>query len=268
MEAVEAATGLSKIKTGEERGGSVKEVTIEGRQPLLEALRSGRKIKIIYIAEGTSGESLGEIKKLAGERNVPVKYLSRIELGKLAVTGAEQGVVALGAPKSYLEVEDMLAIAEEKGEDPFLLALDQLQDPQNFGSIIRTAEAAGVHGIIIPKNRAVSVTPAVEKVAAGALEYVAVAQANIATSLDLLKNRGCWVVGTDAGADTDAFAGNLTGPVVLVIGSEGQGLRRLVREKCDLMVRLPMLGRVNSLNAANAAAILMYEILRQRREKV
>lgn len=246
----------------------MKEVTIEGRQPLLEALRSGRKIKTIYIAEGTSGDSLGEIKRLAGKRKITVKYLSRIELEKLAVTGSEQGVVALGAPKEYVAVEDMLAIAEKKGEPPFLLALDQLQDPQNFGSIIRTAEAVGVHGIIIPKNRAVSVTPAVEKVAAGAIEYVSVAQANIATSLDLLKTQGCWVVGTDAGADQEAFKANLMGPIVLVIGSEGQGLRRLVKEKCDLMVKLPMLGRVNSLNAANAASILMYEILRQRREKV
>lgn len=246
----------------------MKEVTIEGRQPVLEALRSGRKIKTIYIAEGTSGDTLAEIKQLAGERKLPIRYLSRVELEKLAVTGSEQGVVALGAPKDYVEVEDILAIAEKRGEDPFLLALDQLQDPQNFGSIIRTAEAAGVHGIIIPKNRAVSITPAVEKVSAGSVEYVAVAQANIAKSLDFLKTRGCWVVGTDAAAALDAFAANLTGPMVLVIGSEGQGLRRLVKEKCDLMVRLPMSGRVNSLNAANAASILMFEILRQRREKV
>lgn len=246
----------------------MKEVTIEGRQPVLEALKSGRKIKIIYIAEGTSGETLGDIKHRAGQRNVPIRYVSRAELDKIAVTGSEQGVVALGEPKAYVEVDDIFDLAISKGEDPFVLALDQIQDPQNLGSIIRTAEAVGVHGIIIPKNRAAAVTPTVEKVSAGAVEYISVAQSNIASALDILKDKGCWVIGTDADADVDCFEANLTGPVVLVIGSEGQGMRRLVKEKCDLMVKLPMLGHVNSLNAANAASVLMYEVLRQRRQKV
>lgn len=246
----------------------MKEVTIEGRQPVLEALRAGRKIKLLYIAEGASGETLAEIQKRAGQRGVPVRFISRQELSKIAATGAEQGVVALGAPIPFVDVDDILNAAFEAGQDPFILALDQLQDPQNFASIIRTAEAVGVHGIIIPKNRSVTITPTVEKVSAGAVDYVAIAQENIATSLDYLKTRGCWVVGTDAGAPRDCFQASLTGPVVLVIGSEGRGLRRLVKEKCDIMVQLPMLGRVNSLNAANAASVLMYEILRQRRQKV
>lgn len=245
----------------------MKEVTIEGRQPVLEALKAGRKINVICIAEGTTGETLAEIKLRAGQRGIGVRIVPRPELDKMSATGAEQGVVALGQPKGYVEIEDILAGAEAAGEDPFVLALDQIQDPQNLGSIIRTGEAVGIHGIIIPKNRAVSVTPTVEKVSAGAVEYVAVAQANIAAALDFFKTGGCWVVGTDAGADVDCFEANLTGPIVLVIGSEGQGLRRLVKEKCDMMVKLPMLGKVNSLNAANAASVLMYEILRQRRQK-
>lgn len=251
-----------------ERGFFLKEVTIEGRQPVLEALRAGRKIKKLYIAEGASGDTLAQIRQLAGRKGINVQDIPKCDLNKLAVTGADQGVVALGEPIPCVEVGDLLNVAYEAGQDPFILALDQLQDPQNFGSIIRTAEAAGVHGIIIPKNRAVSVTPTVEKVSAGAIEYVAVAQANIAAALDNLKTRGCWVVGTDADAPEDCFQSSLTGPVVLVIGSEGQGLRRLVKEKCDIMVKIPMMGRVNSLNAANAASILMYEVLRQRRLRV
>lgn len=246
----------------------MKDVTIEGRQPVLEALKAGRKIKTIYIAEGATGETLGEIKQRAALAGVPVRYFSRQELDKISITGSEQGVVALGEPKGYVEVEDLFEAAEQKGEDPLILALDQIQDPQNFGSIIRTAEAVGVHGIIIPKNRAVAVTPTVEKVSAGAVEYMAIAQANIAVALDFFKTKGCWVVGSDADAEADCFKADLTGPIVLVIGSEGQGLRRLVKEKCDVMVKLPMLGYVNSLNAANAASVLMYEIYRQRREKV
>lgn len=246
----------------------MKEVTIEGRQPVLEALKAGRKIKTIYIAEGTKGETLKDIKKRAGERNVPIRYVSRVELDKIAVTGSEQGVVALGAHKAYVDVEDICQTAADKGEDPFVLVLDQIQDPQNLGSIIRTAEAVGVHGIIIPKNRAVSVTPTVEKVSAGAAEYVSIAQSNIAAALDILKAQGCWVVGADAQGEIDCFEADLTGPIALVIGSEGEGMRRLVKEKCDLTVKLPMLGRVNSLNAANAASVLMYEVLRQRRIKV
>ena len=246
----------------------MKEVTIEGRQPVLEALKAGRKIKIVYIAEGTSGEILGEIKERAEKEALPIQYVSRQAMEKIAVTGSEQGVVALGTPKDYVEVEDILDVAARAGQDPFILALDQIQDPQNLGSIIRTAEAVGVHGIIIPKNRAATVTASVEKASAGAVEYMAIAQSNIATALDLLKERGCWAVGTDADARADCFEAKLTGPIVLVIGSEGQGLRRLVKEKCDIMVKLPMLGQVNSLNAANAASVLMYEVLRQRRPKV
>jgi len=246
----------------------LKEVTIEGRQPVLEALKSGRKIKSIFIAEGSSGEILGDIKQRAGQRKIPIRYVSRAELETIAVTGSEQGVVAVGEPKGYVGVDDILEAAVSKGEDPFILALDQIQDPQNLGSIIRTAEAVGIHGIIIPKNRTATVTPTVEKVSAGAVEYIAVAQSNIASALDILKDKGCWVVGTDADAEVECFDANLTGPIVLVIGSEGQGMRRLVKEKCDLMVKLPMLGHVNSLNAANAASVLMYEVLRQRRQKV
>lgn len=246
----------------------MKEITIEGRQPVLEALKAGRKIKVIYIAEGTAGKILREIRSRARERNVPIREISRNDLDRIAVTGSEQGVAALGEPKAYVEVEDIFEISVNKGEDPFVLVLDQIQDPQNLGSIIRTAEAAGVHGIIIPKNRAAAVTSSVEKASAGAVEYIAIAQANIAAALNFMKNKGCWVIGTDSVASADCFETDLTGPVVLVIGSEGQGIRRLVKEKCDLMVKLPMLGHVNSLNAANAASVLMYEVLRQRRKKV
>ncbi|MGI6553840.1 MAG: 23S rRNA (guanosine(2251)-2'-O)-methyltransferase RlmB [Bacillota bacterium] len=246
----------------------MKEVTIEGRQPVLEALKAGRKIKTVYIAEGTKGTTLGEIKKKAEQRGIKIRYVPRQDLEKMSVTGSEQGVIALGEPKAYVEVDDILQAAASKGELPFVLALDQIQDPQNFGSIIRTAEAVGIHGIIIPKNRAVAVTPSVVKVSAGAVEYVPIAQGNIAAALDFLKTQGCWVVGTEANTGVDCFEADLTGGIVLVIGSEGQGLRRLVKEKCDVMVKIPMLGSVNSLNAANAASVLMYEVLRQRRQKV
>ncbi len=246
----------------------MKEVTIEGRQPVLEALKAGRKIKLIYIAESATGKILEEIRTKAREKKVSIREISRNDLDRLSVTGSEQGVVALGEPKAYAGVEDIFEVSVSKGEDPFVLALDQIQDPQNLGSIIRTAEAAGVHGIIIPKNRAVTVTPSVEKASAGAVGYIEIAQSNIAAALDFMKSKGCWVIGTDSEAAVDCFEADLTGPVVLVVGSEGQGIRRLVKEKCDLMVKLPMLGHLNSLNAANAASVLMYEILRQRRKKV
>ena len=240
----------------------MKEVTIEGRQPVLEALKAGRKIKELYIAEGASGETLAEIQKRAGQRGVPVRFISRQELSKIAATGAEQGVVALGAPIPFVDVDDILNAAFEAGQDPFILVLDQLQDPQNFASIIRTAEAVGVHGIIIPKNRSVTVTPTVEKVSAGAVEYVAIAQENIATALDYLKTRGCWVVGTDVGAPRDCFQTSLTGPVVLVIGSEGRGVSAEVLALCRETLRIPMSPHCESLNAAAAAAGLLWEAYR------
>lgn len=238
---------------------------LEGRNPVLEALRAGRAINKLLIAKGSQEGSIRQIIALAKEAGIIVQEQDRSRLDALAEGRAHQGVIALVAAHRYFEVEEIVARAKEKGEDPLVLILDGIEDPQNLGSLLRTADAVGAHGIIIPERRAVGLTETVAKVSAGAVEYVPVARVtNTARTIDELKEQGFWVVGTHQDAKELYYQARLTGPLAVVIGSEGKGIGRLVAEKCDFMVRLPMLGNVTSLNAAVAGAILLYEIRRQR----
>lgn len=241
------------------------EDVIAGRNPVREALRSGRPINKILIAEGPLSGPLREIYGTAREKNIPVQKVERQRLGKFAPDGAHQGVIALAAAKEYVEVEDILAGAVP-GVPPFLILLDEISDPHNLGAILRTADAAGAHGVVIPRRRSAPLTPTVAKASAGAIEYVPVARvANMPQTIETLKKQGLWMIGADPEGQELYWDARLKGPLGLVIGGEGKGLGRLVKERCDLLVRLPMSGRVNSLNASVAAALLAYEVVRQRR---
>ncbi len=238
---------------------------IEGRNPVLEALRSGREINKLLVARGAREGSIREVLRLARRAGVIVQEVDRSRLDAMAPGRNHQGVIALVAAHRYAEVEEILDRAAQAGEDPLILVLDGIEDPQNLGSLLRTADAAGVHGVIIPERRAAGLTETVAKVSAGAIEYVPVARVtNIARTLDELKEQGIWVVGTHQEGRELYHEAALTGPLAVVIGSEGKGIGRLVASKCDFMVRLPMLGHVTSLNAAVAGAILVYEVRRQR----
>lgn len=238
---------------------------IEGRIPVLEALRAGREINKLLVAKGAKEGSIREVLGVAREAGVIVQEVDRARLDQLSEGRNHQGVIAMVAAHNYAEVDDILAAAQAKGEDPLILVLDGIEDPQNLGSLLRTADAAGAHGVIIPERRAAGLTETVAKVSAGAVEYVPVARVtNIGRTLDDLKEKGVWVVGTHQDAKELYHQARLTGPLAVVIGNEGKGIGRLVSEKCDFMVRLPMVGHVTSLNAAVAGAILIYEIRRQR----
>lgn len=238
---------------------------ISGRNPVLEALKANRPINKILIAKGPQKGSVKEILYLAKERKVPVQFVERQYLNSLTHEPGNQGVLALAASKQYVEVEEILEIARNKGEDPFILLLDEIEDPHNLGSLIRTADGAGLHGVIIPKRRAVGLTETVSKTSAGAIEYVPVARVtNLVKTIEFLKKSGCWVVGADADAEEVFWSKDLKGPLVVVIGSEGKGISRLVKQNCDFLVKLPLKGKVNSLNASIAGALVIYEILRQR----
>ena len=242
-----------------------REDLIEGRNAVTEALRAGRNIDKIYIAKGEVDKTLGHIASRAREMGIVVVEADRRKLDSMSVTHAHQGVVALAAVREYSSIDDILRIAEERGEDPFVIVCDEISDPHNLGAIIRTAECVGVHGIIIPKRRSAGLTSIVGKTSAGAVEHMAVARvSNLTAAIKELKERGLWVYGTAAGASAGMWDTNLTGPVCVVIGSEGDGMGRLVTENCDVLVSIPMHGKVNSLNASAAASILMYEVLRQR----
>lgn len=252
---------VSSLSNREER--SNKDI-IAGRNPVTEALRSDRAIECLYIAKGELNGSVKVIAALAKEKKIPVKEVDRKKLDFMTAHSAHQGVAALAAVKEYSSVDDIFRLAHRRNETPFIIVLDEIEDPHNLGAIIRTAECAGAHGIIIPKRRAAGLNFTVGKASAGAYEYVPVARVtNIANTLDELKERGCWVYGADMDGKTYC-QNNLTGAAALVIGSEGKGLGRLVREKCDLILSLPMCGKINSLNASVAAGILMYEFTRQR----
>ena len=238
---------------------------IAGRNAVTEALKSGRQIERIVIADGTGG-SVKQIIAMAKEAKVKVEYRERAFLDK-KFDGRHQGVMAYAAAHKYSTVSEILGVAESAGEPPFLVILDDIEDPHNLGAIMRTAECAGIHGIIIGKNRAVGLNETVAKSSAGAIEYMKVAQVtNIARTIDELKDKGVWVAACDMDGDnyTDA---DLKGSIAIVIGNEGKGISRLVKEKCDFTVSIPMLGKISSLNASNAAAVLMYEIRRQRDDK-
>ncbi len=237
---------------------------LAGRNPVREALRAGRPLNKILIAPHLEGQVIGEIFALARNRGVPVQRVERTVLDKMAAP-RHQGVVAYTAARSYAELEDLLALARKKEEPPFLIMLDQVEDPHNLGAILRSAEAAGAHGVIIPRRRSAGLTAAVARTAAGALEFIPVARvANLAQTIAQLQAEGVWVIGAAAAGEQVAFASDLTLPLVLVLGGEGRGLTDLVRSRCDFTVRLPMRGRINSLNVAAAATVLMYEVVRQR----
>ena len=238
---------------------------IEGRNAVIEALRAGRAIDKIFIAKGDVDKTLGHIASKAREQGVVVVEADRRKLDFMSRTKAHQGVIALVALQEYCEIKDILALAEERGEAPFVIVCDEISDPHNLGAIIRSAECVGAHGVVIPKRRSAGLTAIVGKASAGAVEYMSIARvANISAALKELKEAGLWVYGTAADGASGLWTTDLTGPIALVIGSEGDGMSRLVRESCDFVLSLPMKGRLNSLNASAAAAVTMYEVLRQR----
>ena len=242
-----------------------REDLIEGRNAVIEALRAGRSLDKIYMAGSEGDRTLGHIAARARDCGVPVVETDRRKLDALSATGAHQGVIAVAAVREYCSPEDLLSAAEARGESPFLVACDGISDPRNFGAILRSAECAGAHGVIIPRRRSAGLTGIVDKTSAGAAEHVAVARvSNLSAALRDLKKRGVWVYGSAAEGDRSLWETDFTGPVCLVIGSEGEGMGRLVREHCDCLIRIPMRGKLNSLNAATAAGVLMYEVLRQR----
>ena len=238
---------------------------IEGRNAVTEALRSGRAINKVYLADGDTDKSLGRLAAMAKDAGAVVVRIDRRKLNDMSPTGAHQGIIAAVAAHEYASLEDILALAESRGEAPLIVLCDELSDPHNLGAIIRTAECAGAHGVVIPKRRSVGLTAVVGKASAGALEYMPVARvSNITVAIRELKQRGVWVYGTAADGDADLYHADLKGPSAIVIGNEGAGMSRLVAESCDLKVRIPMKGRISSLNASASAAILLYEAVRQR----
>jgi 23S rRNA (guanosine2251-2'-O)-methyltransferase len=240
---------------------------IEGRNSVIEALKSGREIEKIFVQKGAGEGSIRQIIAIAREKKILVKEVDKAKLDGLSRTRNHQGVIASAALYKYYEIDDILNAAKEKGEDPFIVILDEITDNNNLGSVLRTADAAGVHGIIIPKRRAVGLTPVVAKISAGAIEYVPVAKVtNISQTMEYLKKQGLWIVGAEMGATT-YHSKDMTGPMAIVIGSEGEGLGRLIKENCDFLVSIPMKGKISSLNAAVSAAIIMFEVQKQRMAK-
>ena len=240
------------------------EFTIEGRNAVLEAFRSGKTIDKLFVLEGCKDGPVQTILREAKKRDTIVNFVQRERLDQISGTGKHQGVVAYAAAYAYSQVEDMLALAREKGEPPFLFLLDGIEDPHNLGAIIRTANLAGAHGVIIPKRRAAGLTATVAKTSAGALNYTPVARVtNLVAVMEELKKEGLWFVCADMAGET-MYRLNLKGPIGLVIGNEGEGVSRLVKEHCDLTASIPMKGDIDSLNASVAAGVLAYEIVRQR----
>lgn len=240
------------------------EFTIEGRNAVIEAYRAGRPIDKLFILDGCQDGPVLTIKREAKAKGTPVKFVTKERLDQLSETGHHQGVIAYAAAYEYAEVEEILENARKKGEPPFVFLLDNIEDPHNLGAIIRTANLAGAHGVIVPKNRAAGLTAVVAKTSAGALNFTPVARVtNLAKTIEELKKEGIWFVCADMGG-TQMYDLNLKGPIGLVIGNEGEGVGRLVREKCDMIASIPMKGDIDSLNASVAAGVLAYEIVRQR----
>jgi 23S rRNA (guanosine2251-2'-O)-methyltransferase len=241
------------------------ETMIEGRNAVSEALRAGRAIDKLYIASGETDKALARLASIARQAGAAVVECDRRKLDQMSQTGAHQGVIAQAAVHAYSTIEDMLNLAKERGEAPLLVLCDELTDPHNLGAILRTAECAGAHGVIIPKRRSVGLTAVVGKASAGAVEYMPVARvANLVQTIEALKKQGIWVFGTAADGASTLYEADLKGPAAIVIGSEGDGMSRLVAESCDFKVRIPMRGKISSLNASAAASILLYEAVRQR----
>lgn len=238
---------------------------IEGRNAVLEYLESGKDINKILITKGEKHGSINKIIAIAKERKIIISELERSKLNQIAQTENNQGVIAIVPPYDYCEVEDILEVAKKRQEEAFILILDEIEDPHNLGSIIRTAETAGVHGIIIPKRRACGVNSTVSKVSAGAVQHMKIARVNnINETIKFLKQNDIWICGTDGQAKTYYFQQDFKMPIAIVIGSEGYGMSRLVKENCDFLVKIPMKGKITSLNASVSAGIVMYEATRQR----
>lgn len=236
---------------------------IIGRNPVMEAIKSGRQIDKLVMQKDSEG-SARKIAAMARERKIQIQYVERVALDRMCPGRPHQGVAAYGTAHDYVELEEILEKAKALGEDPFIIILDGLEDPHNLGAIMRTADAAGAHGIVIPSRRAVGLTETVAKASAGAIEYVPVAKVgNIVSAIEELKKAGLWIAGCDMEGQT-YYEAELTGPMGIVVGGEGQGVSRLVREKCDYILSIPMKGKISSLNASNAAAVLMYEVYRKR----
>lgn len=237
---------------------------IEGRNPIIEAFRSGKEIDKLYILDGCQDGPVQTIKREAKKHNTLVRFVKKERLDQLSPTGTHQGVIGYIAAYEYKDIEDMFELAASRNEDPFFILLDGIEDPHNLGAILRTAAQAGAHGIIIPKNRAVGLTATVARTSAGAINYVPVAKVtNITQTIEELKERGMWFVCADMDGER-MYDLNLTGSIGLVIGNEGEGVGRLVRDKCDMVAKIPMTGVIDSLNASVAAGVLSYEIVRQR----
>ena len=240
---------------------------IEGRNPIIEALRSDRAIDKIMISNSSKEGSIKKIIGMAKEKNIVIQYVDKHKLDEISTSHAHQGVIAVVSDYKYYELSDLLEIANKKGEDPFFIILDEITDPHNLGTIIRTADAVGAHGVIIPKRRSVHITSVVAKASVGAVEYVPVCKVtNIVNTIKQLKKEGLWIAAADMDGEV-FYEQNLTGPIGLVIGSEGFGVSRLVKQNCDFVVKMPMIGNVSSLNASVAGGILLYEIFRQRMKK-
>ena len=239
--------------------------TIEGRNPVIEALKSGKNIDKIYIQKGDTQGSIVKIKAIAKDKKIPVVEVERKKIEEMSETSSHQGVVALAPPIDYVNVDDIVAIAKQKNEPLFIMVLDEIEDPHNLGSILRTANAAGVHGVIISKHRSAHITPTVMKTSAGACFYTPVAKVtNIVNTMKELKEKGVWFTGADMNGENTVFNADFTGNIGIVIGNEGKGISRLVKEECDFLVNIPMLGKIESLNASVSAAIFMYQAMNQR----
>lgn len=241
------------------------ECLVEGRNAVTEALKSGRTINKVFLAEGSTDHGLTRLGAMAKEAGAVVVSVDRRKLDQMSPTGAHQGIVAMAAAHDYATIDDMLARAEERGEKPLLILCDELSDPHNLGAIIRTGECAGAHGVIIPKRRSVGLTAVVAKASAGAIEYMPVARvSNLTNTIKELKEKGFWIFGTAAEGTTALHQTDLTGATAIVIGSEGDGMGRLVADNCDFKISIPMKGEISSLNASAAAAVILYEAVRQR----
>ncbi len=241
---------------------------IEGRNSVLELLESKKDINKIFITKGEKHGSINKIIAIAKERKIIIVEKEKSQMNNMAMTPNYQGVIAIVPPYEYCEVEDILQEAKNKNEDPFILILDEIEDPHNLGSIIRTAETAGIHGIIIPKRRSASVNSTVNKVSVGAVQYMKIARVtNIANTIEMLKKQGVWICGTDINTNTYYYNQDLTGPLAIVIGNEGKGIGQKTRKNCDILVKIPMKGKVTSLNASVSTGIVVYEAVKQRNEK-
>ena len=242
-----------------------REDIIEGRNAVDEALRAGRTVDKIYVASGDTDRTLAYLAAKARDKGIVVVTADRRKLDYMSRTGAHQGIIALAAVREYATIDEILNIAKERNEEPFVIVCDEISDPHNLGAIIRTAESAGAHGVIIPKRRSAGMTAVVSKTSAGAVEHLAVARVpNLTGAIKELKDKGLWVYGADSSGDTPLWKTDFTGAVCIVIGSEGSGISRLVKEHCDFLVSIPQRGQISSLNASAAAAVVIYEALRQK----